>query len=76
MKNCLKLITIMVAPPSSPRRSGRGCMDGAEITPRSKTGLLRRWPQEGPKMLWTVPMGAGVGRSRQPGNYRRTRRDG
>jgi outer membrane protein assembly factor BamB len=24
-------------------------------------GLLRTWPQEGPKVLWTVPMGAGFG---------------
>ena len=24
-------------------------------------GLLRTWPQEGPKVLWTVPVGAGFG---------------
>ena len=24
-------------------------------------GLLRTWPQEGPKVLWTVPLGAGFG---------------
>jgi hypothetical protein len=24
-------------------------------------GLLRTWPKEGPKVLWTVPMGAGFG---------------
>ncbi len=24
-------------------------------------GLLRTWPQDGPKVLWTVPMGAGFG---------------
>ena len=24
-------------------------------------GLLRTWPKEGPKMLWTVPVGAGFG---------------
>ena len=24
-------------------------------------GLLRSWPQEGPKVLWTVPVGAGFG---------------
>ena len=24
-------------------------------------GLLRTWPQEGPKVLWTVPMGSGFG---------------
>ena len=24
-------------------------------------GLLRTWPQEGPKVLWTVPLAAGFG---------------
>ena len=24
-------------------------------------GLLRTWPEAGPKVLWTVPMGAGFG---------------
>jgi outer membrane protein assembly factor BamB len=24
-------------------------------------GLMRTWPQEGPKVLWTVPLGAGFG---------------
>jgi hypothetical protein len=27
----------------------------------SETGLLRAWPNEGPKVLWTVPVGAGYG---------------
>ena len=26
-----------------------------------ETGLLRTWPAEGPRVLWTVPMGAGFG---------------
>ena len=25
----------------------------------TETGLLRTWPKEGPKVLWTVPLGAG-----------------
>lgn len=27
----------------------------------SQKGLLRSWPKEGPKVLWSVPMGAGFG---------------
>jgi outer membrane protein assembly factor BamB len=63
MKNTLKLVTIMVALSATavlaadwpwlygPRR---------DHTSEQK-GLLRTWAQEGPKVLWTVPMGAGFG---------------
>lgn len=63
MKNTLKLATILVALSATavaaadwpwlygPRR---------DHTSEQK-GLLRAWPQEGPKVLWTVPMGAGFG---------------
>ncbi len=27
----------------------------------AETGILRTWPKEGPKVLWTVPMGIGYG---------------
>ncbi len=27
----------------------------------TETGLLRSWPKEGPKVLWTVPLGIGFG---------------
>ena len=27
----------------------------------SETGLAKTWPEEGPKVLWTVPLGAGYG---------------
>ena len=27
----------------------------------AETGLLRTWPEEGPEVLWTVPVGAGYG---------------
>jgi hypothetical protein len=27
----------------------------------TETGLLRSWPKEGPKVLWTVPLGVGFG---------------
>jgi len=63
MKNTLKLVTIMVALSATavaaadwpwiygPRRDHTS----------AEKGLLRTWPQEGPKVLWTVPMGAGFG---------------
>jgi len=63
MKNTLKLVTILIASWSvtvaaadwpwlyGPRR---------DHTSHQK-GLLRTWPQEGPKVLWSVPMGAGFG---------------
>ena len=36
-------------------------MDRATTTRPSRRGLLRTWPQDGPKVLWTVPMAAGFG---------------
>lgn len=63
MKNMLKAVTIVMALSVTsvfaadwpwiygPRR---------DHTSEQK-GLLRTWPQEGPKVLWTVPMGAGFG---------------
>ena len=63
MKHTLKLATIMVVLSASavvaadwpwiygPRR---------DHTSEQK-GLLRTWPQEGPKVLWTVPVGVGFG---------------
>ena len=63
MKNTLKLVTILVAlsVPRSSRRTGRGCTDHGRDHTSEQKGLLRTWPQEGPKVLWTVPMGAGFG---------------
>ena len=63
MKNTLKLVTILVALSATtvaaadwpwlygPRRNHTS----------DQKGLLRTWPKEGPKVLWTVPMGAGFG---------------
>ena len=63
MKNTLKLITIIVVLSGTavvtadwpwiygPRRNHTS----------DQKGLLRTWPQEGPKVLWSVPMGAGFG---------------
>jgi outer membrane protein assembly factor BamB len=63
MKNMLKLVALMVMLSTTavvaadwpwlygPRRNHTS----------EQKGLLRTWPQEGPKVLWTVPMGAGFG---------------
>jgi outer membrane protein assembly factor BamB len=63
MKNTLKVVTIVVLLSGTavvaadwpwlfgPRRNNTS----------EQTGLLRTWPQEGPKVLWSVPMGAGFG---------------
>jgi outer membrane protein assembly factor BamB len=63
MKNMLKVVAIMMALSITsvfaadwpwiygPRR---------DHTSEQK-GLLRAWPSDGPKVLWTVPMGAGFG---------------
>jgi outer membrane protein assembly factor BamB len=63
MRNTVKLITVMVALSVTtavaadwpwiygPRRNNTS----------DQKGLLRTWPEAGPKMLWTTPMGAGFG---------------
>ena len=63
MKNTLKVVTIIVLLSGTavvaadwpwlygPRRNHTS----------EQKGLLRTWPQEGPKVLWRVPMGAGFG---------------
>lgn len=63
MKHTLKLVAILVALSATavaaadwpwlygPRRDHTS----------DQKGLLRTWPQDGPKVLWTVPMGAGFG---------------
>ena len=63
MKHTLKLVAILVALSATavaaadwpwlygPRRDHTS----------DQKGLLRTWPQDGPKVLWTVPMAAGFG---------------
>ena len=63
MKNTLKLVTIMVAlSVTSVFAADWPWLYGPRRDQSSEQkGLLRTWPQEGPKVLWTVPMGAGFG---------------
>ena len=63
MRNSLKLMTVMVALSVTtavaadwpwiygPRRDNTS----------DQKGLLRTWPKEGPKVLWTAPVGIGFG---------------
>jgi outer membrane protein assembly factor BamB len=63
MKNTLKLVTILVAlSVTSVFAADWPWLYGPRRDQSSEQkGLLRTWPQEGPKVLWTVPMGAGFG---------------
>jgi outer membrane protein assembly factor BamB len=63
MKNRLKLITVMVAlSVTSVVAADWPWLYGPRRDHTSEQkGLLRTWPQEGPKVLWTVPMGPGFG---------------
>jgi outer membrane protein assembly factor BamB len=63
MKNTTKLLTILIL-------LSNGSVFAADwpsiYGPRNdntseQKGLLRTWPAEGPKMLWTIPMGVGFG---------------
>jgi len=63
MKNTFKLITILVAlSVTSVFAEDWPWLYGPKRDHTSvQKGLLRTWPQEGPKVLWTVPMGVGFG---------------
>ncbi len=63
MKNRLKLITTIVAlSVTSVFAADWPCLYGPRRDHTSEQkGLLRSWPQGGPKVLWTVPMGPGFG---------------
>ncbi len=63
MKNMVKLVTILIS-------LSYGSVFAADwpwlYGPRrnntsEQKGLLRTWPQEGPKVLWTLPMAVGFG---------------
>jgi len=63
MKNRMKLITMMVAlSVTSVIAADWPWLYGPRRDHTSEQkGLLRTWPQEGPKVLWTVPMAPGFG---------------
>ena len=63
MKNSVKLVTLMVAlSVTSAVAADWPWIDGPRRDHTSEQkGLLRTWPQGGPKVLWTVPVGAGFG---------------
>lgn len=63
MKNTVKVVTIMVAlSVSSLVAEDWSWLYGPRRNHTSEQkGLLRTWPPEGPKVLWTVPMAAGFG---------------
>jgi outer membrane protein assembly factor BamB len=63
MKNTVKLVTIMVAlSVTSVFATDWPWIYGPKRDHTSdQKGLLRAWPEAGPKVLWTVPVGAGFG---------------
>jgi outer membrane protein assembly factor BamB len=63
MKDALTLVTLMVAlSVTSVAAADWPWLYGPRRNHTSEQkGLLRTWPEEGPKVLWTVPMGAGFG---------------
>jgi outer membrane protein assembly factor BamB len=63
MKNTLKLVTILVTlSATSVAAADWPWLYGPRRNHTSdQKGLLRTWPQQGPKVLWRVAMGAGFG---------------
>lgn len=63
MKHTLKLVTILLAlSVTAVTAADWPWLYGPRRDHTSdQKGLLRTWPQEGPKVLWTVPMGDGFG---------------
>ncbi len=63
MKNTLKLVTIMVALSATVLAAADWPWIYGPLRDHTsdQKGLLRTWPADGPKVLWTVPMGAGFG---------------
>jgi outer membrane protein assembly factor BamB len=63
MKNTAKLVTILVALSaiSLVAEDWPGIYGPRRDHTAKQKGLLRTWPQEGPKVLWTFPLSAGFG---------------
>jgi len=63
MKNTAKLVTILAALSVIPlvAEDWPGIYGPRRDLSSTQKGLLRTWPQEGPKVLWTIPLNAGFG---------------
>lgn len=63
MKNTAKLVTMMFALPAAVLigEDWPGIYGPRRDHSSEQKRLLRTWPQEGPKVLWTVPLKAGFG---------------
>jgi glucose dehydrogenase len=63
MKNTSRLVVIMVALSTAGLCAADwpGVYGPRRDNTSEQSGLLRTWPQEGPKVLWTVPLQVGFG---------------
>src|SRR3972149_4652314 len=75
MRNTAKLMTVVVAlSAASVFAADWPWIYGPTGNSTSdQKGLLRTWPEAGPKVLWTAPMGAGFGGPAAPDGRRRAR---
>ena len=63
MRNTVRLLTMVVALQASPAFAAdwlRIYGPSGNMTSDQK-GLLRTWPEGGPKVLWSAPLGVGFG---------------
>lgn len=63
MRNILKLVTMMVALSAAPLagEDWPGIYGPRRDHTSAQKRVLRTWPQDGPKVLWSVPLNAGFG---------------
>jgi outer membrane protein assembly factor BamB len=63
MRNTARLMTVMVAllASSSFAADWPSIYGPTRNSKSTQKGLLRSWPETGPKLLWTVPMSVGFG---------------
>jgi outer membrane protein assembly factor BamB len=63
MKNTAKLVTILAALSVIPlvAEDWPGIYGPRRDLTSTQKSLLRTWPPEGPKVLWTIPLNAGFG---------------
>ena len=63
MKATIRLVTVMVSLSVAwvMAADWPGYLGPRRDSTSTETGLLRTWPKEGPKVLWTTPVGGGYG---------------